>query len=576
MFGSKTFEILTMREGAWSIEATATSLEAAKAEAAKMLTRPKIQGVRVIKESSKSLDQLAPTDILFEKLRPKGEDKIFIQHILEAPMCSEAEELFARPARMTINQLFRAYLDKNNLTAGELMHSAKEMKRLLDEGTLISSAAAKVATLQVKKLEGVTTNQRRDVLFNYINEINAKARAAADKKLPRIRDVGLNDVLERVNGMAAGDDATYLARVAIANELLDTRSYFGKLVLLLEWAASIETPEAFELIDFYISDVLWNADVQRDLIGQQRDLGSALVTMICFANGEPSDEELPEDLHPDHPKFATFEFSRLISEGRLPDSQTVLFDRIKRQLEGLNPLSRGDREEEREVFYGLLNKLIPDVDVLGGAAMAEAVTARQSTLINKGGQKGMKEAAASVLPTLNDPGRKTGYLLALLECELGQEVLREDIDLHLETILVRPESVNHIFREKLPPNKKMQKLTSIYYRVEKSQLPDHRKELLTKRLDDLLASYIVDGKILDKVNNPERPLHIRAHMLLSMVQPEMLPTGRASSLARDIIVKHLRRPNFEEEFVSQIPDPKEKTRTLRQFHEQLRRSGFFG
>lgn len=574
--GNKTFEILTMRGGSWSIEATTTSLESAKAEAAKMLNRPNTQGVRVIQESRKSIAQLGPEDILFEKLRIKNEDKIFVQHILDAPMCSSTADLFERPARMTINQLFRAYLDKNNITAGELMHSAKEIKRLLDEGTLISSATGKVATIQAKKQEGATTNQRRDMLFEYVNEINAKARTAADQKLPRIRDAGFNDVLERITGSAAAGDADYLMRVAISTELLDTRSYFGKLVQLLEWSSAVDSDQAFVLLDFFISDVLWNADVIRDLLGDQRDLGSALVTMICFANGEPLTEELPEGLSPEHPKFVGMQLNQLIAEGRLPDTQTVLFDRIKRQLEGLNPLSRGDREEEREVFFGLLNKLIPDIEMIGGAAMAEAVTARQSTLINKGGNKGMKEAAASMLPSLNDPGRKTGYLLALLECEIGQEVLRADIDDHLDAILVKPPSVNHLVRDKLPPNKKMQKLTSIYYRVEKSRLPDDRKERLTKHLDDLLASYIVDGKILDKVNNPERPLHIRANMLLSMVQPDMLPSGRASALARDIIVKHLKRPNFEAEFVSQIPDAEQKARSLRQFHEQLRRCGFFG
>ena len=65
-------------------------------------------------------------------------------------------------------------------------------------------------------------------------------------------------------------------------------------------------------------------------------------------------------------------------------------------------------------------------------------------------------------------------------------------------------------------------------------------------------------------------------MLVSMVQPEMLPKGKASNLAREIIVNHLKRPNFESELVSQIPDPKEQANTLRKFHEQLHRCGFFG
>lgn len=576
MFGGKVFEILTQRDGSWSIEATAGSLDSAKAEAAKFLNRPNIQGVRVVKESGKLIAQLGPGDILFEKLRPKGEEKIFVQNIADAPMCHGAAELFERPARLTINQLFRAYLDKNNITAGELMHSPKELKRLLDEGTLIASAVAKVSTLQARRLEGVTTNERRDVLFDFANQIYTRARAAADLKLPRIREFGFDGVVERIAAGTSPDDAGYLLRVAMTVELVDNRNYFGKLAQLLQWADVAESDTAFQAIDVFVSDVLWNLDVLRDLLGDQNDMGSALVTLLCFAGGEPLAEDPPAELTPDHPKYFNFALTRWLSQGRLPDSQAVLFDRVRRQLEGLNPLSRGDREEEREVFSGLLSKIIPDAEILGGPPMAEAVTARQSTLINKGGNKGMKEAAASVLPSLVDPVRKTAYLLSLLESDIGREVLREDIDELLDKTLVRPPTLNHIFRDKLPPNRKMQKTTAIYYRVEQSGLADEQKERLTARLDELLATYIVDGKILDKVNSPERPLHVRAAMLLSMVQPEMLPKGKASALARDIIVKHLRRPNFEQELVAAIPDPGEKTRVLRNFHEQMRRSGFMG
>lgn len=575
--GSKTFEILTLRDGRWSIQATATSQKTAQEEAAKLLSRKDVEGVRVVQESNKSFDKLKPEDILFEKLRPKSEGKVFVQDIDDAPVCHGAGGLFSRSGRITINRLFRTYLDKNDLTATEVMHSAREMKRLLDEGTLVSSAVAKAATFQARKIEGSSTNERRDTLYEFINEIDAQARAVANRKLPRIRDVGFNDAIGEVQAAANGD-AGYLARVVIANELLDTRSYFGKLGQTMEWAAGLANEEHLEPLDIFTSDILNNTDVIRELIGDQRDLGSALVTMICLSEGETLDEddaEPVEDLDPEHADFPNFKLRKLIAEGKLPESRSVLHDRIRRQLEGINPLSRGDREEEREVFHGLLEKLIPDINIVGGPEMAEAVTARQSTIINKGGHKGMKEAAASVLPTLADPARKTGYLLSLMESRIGREVLRDDIESLLDSFLVNSRNVNQLVREKLPPNKKMAKITSIYNHINNSGLPDERKARLTSRLDELLASYIVDGKILEKVDNPDRPLHIRAFMLVSMVQPETLPRGKAQKLAREIIVKHLKRPNFETELVAQIADPKEQAITLRRFHQRLQRSGFY-
>ena len=555
--------------------ATAPSKDEGQAEALKILARAGNEGVRVVADTGKPINSLSPEEILFERIKPKGDEKVFIQNIDDAPVCYELNDFFATEGRTTVNRLFRAYLDKHNLTATEAMHSAREMKRLLDDGTLIFSAVAKVATFQAAKLDDTNANERRETLFAFVDQINHATQKTLQRPMPRIRDTGFNEAIAEIKASAKPEEVDYLIRTAISTELVENRSFVGKMGQVVDWAVIAEDPDGMAALDIFISDILHNADVLREMLGHQRDLASALITMICFANGEPIGEE-PEDLSPEHRDYTNIQLNKLIGAGKLPESKIVLVDRVRRQLEGLSPLSKGDREEEREVFHGLLDKLIPDVNMVGGADMAEAVTARQSTIINKGGQKGMKEATASVLPTLADPGRKTGYLLALLESKIGREVLGAEIDNHLDALLVGSPSLNHLVREKLPPNKKMAKVTSIFNRITKSALPDNRKQQLTSRLDELLATYIVDGKILDKIDNSERPLHVRAFMLVSMVQPEMLPKGKASNLAREIIVNHLKRPNFETELVSQIPDPKEQANTLRKFHEQLHRCGFFG
>lgn len=580
MFGGTTFEILALREGRWIIEATAKHQEVAQAEAAKILSRAGILGVRVIKEAKGSIDRLKPEDILFEKMKPKTEEKVFVQDIDDAPVCRAPGDLFVGEARATINRLFRNYLDKNNLTATELLHAPREIKRVLEEGTLLFSAVGKVSTFQVRKIEDATVNQRRDVLFDFINKINARAIAASEQRLPRIRVEGFNEVLDGIISAAPREHAPHLIRYAMSVELVENRSFVGKFGQLMEWGWKAQTPQALEAIDIFVSDTLYNTDVLRDMIGNPRELGTALVTLLCVAEGrplvEPEEEEEPVELTPDHQDFANNTFIRLIAAGKLPESKQVLVDRVRRQLEGLSPLTRGDREEEREVFVGLLDKLIPDIDIIGGPSMAQAMTARQSTIINKGGNKGMREAAETMLPALGDPGRATGYLLAMMDSEIGQTVLRNDLETLLDKLLVHSQTINHLVRDKLPPNKKMAKVTSIHHHIQKSNLPEQRKAALTERLDELLVSYITDGKILDKLDNPEKPLHVRAFMLVSMVQPEMLPKGKASNLARNIIVGHLRRPNFEDELVAGIPDPGEKAKTLRKFHEQLHRCGFFG
>src|SRR3546814_20044405 len=91
----------------------------------------------------------------------------------------------------------------------------------------------------------------------------------------------------------------------------------------------------------------------------------------------------------------------------------------------------------------------------------------------------------------------------------------------------------------------MQAITKGVGRVRGSTLDEGLKTRISERLDELLASYIVEDRILERVDDPSRPLHVRAFMLLAMCTPAILPEGRAAQLARSTVVKHQRRPHFE-------------------------------
>jgi hypothetical protein len=569
------YEILTQRDGNWQIEAVAAKKDESESIARQMLGRPGVSGVKVVRETGRAISQLKASDVIFERMKViGGSDKVFVNEIDEAPDCDSPADLMGVDGRMTVNRLFRSYLDKNNITASEVMHSYKELKRAMDADTLVPSAIAKVAQLQSRDSD-VSSNERRDLLFGFVNEITERARKAEAKKLPRIRAEGFDSAFGKLCDMADGDEFDYLLRVTVTKELLENRNWWGKLVQTVEWADPAEDPRALGALDGFLSDTLANNSVLQDLMGQQEDLGSALIGMIELGSGD-LDIGAPED-HPDESVEKTAaQLNKLLGAGKIPDSRNMLMERIRRQLMGKGPLSKGQEDGERDRFKDILDRLVSRDEILGGPDMAEAVTERQSRILNKGGMAGLREATGRVIPALGEPARKANYLLSLHESKLGKGELADEIQDHLNTLFMRPDSVHRIVRDDLPPNRKMEQVTSAFYRIQSSTLPESRKEQLTNRLDELLASYIVDGQILQKIDNPDRPLHIRAFMLVNMCQPEMLPKGKASDLARKIIIDSLKQPNFETELVSQIDDEAEKGRVLRQFHEQLHKCGFFG
>jgi hypothetical protein len=570
------YEILTQRDGNWQIEAVAAKKDESESIAKQMLNGPGVTGVKVVRETGRSIEQLKESDVVFERLKAAGGggDRIFVNEIDDAPDCETPEDLLGADGRMTVNRLFRSYLDKNNITASEVMHSYKELKRAMDADTLVPSAIAKVAQLQARDGD-VSSNERRDVLFDFVNQITERARVAEAKKLPRIRAEGFDAAFTQLCDMADGDEFGYLLRVTVTKELLENRNWWGKLVQTVEWADPAEDPRALGALDGFLSDTLANNSVLQDLVGQQEDLGSALITMLDLGAGG-LEIGAPEDHPAESVEKTTAQLNKLLGAGKMPDSQVMLMDRVKRQLSGKGSLSKGQDEEEREKFRGILDRLVSREEILGGPDMAVAVTERQSRILNKGGAAGLKEATGRVIPALGEPARKAAYLLSLHDSKLGKGDLAEEIQNHLNSLFMRPDSVHRIVKDDLPPNRKMEQVTSAFYGIQNSGLPESRKEQLTGHLDELLASYIVDGQILQKIDNPDRPLHIRAFMLVNMCQPEMLPKGKASDLARKIIIDSLKQPNFENELVSQIDDEEEKGRVLRQFHEQLHRCGFFG
>ncbi len=563
------FEVHLQRDGQWRIDSSAHSQSEAEDLAKKVLNREGVTGVKVIKETTRG--DTAREQIVFEKTKSGGgSDRILIGEVDSAPLCEESTALFGTDGRQVLNRLFRSYLDKNGVTASEVMHEFRELRRLMDADTLIMSGVGKIATLQAKAYpQAGDAGARREALFGFLDALSERARTAAARTLPAIARDGYDAVVEQLSALADDEDCSYLIRVAIARELVQQRSFFGKLSQAVDWAAPSESELGREAADIYISDTLCNGETLQDLLGPKNNLADALGALIELAYGsfDAGTEGKPDDA----PEATAGRLTGLLAAGALPESRIVLVDRIRRQMEGKATLSREEGQEE-EALKGLIDRLMPEDSLLGGGAMAEALTHRQSRIINRGGANGLREATERLLPTFGEPVRKAAYLISLSESSLAQ-IIGDDIAMQLEGLFVRPDSVKQIIRDNRPPNKKMQTVTAVYNKFQSSSLDEALKTRIINRLDHLLARYITEDKILDKLDDPSRPLHVRAFMLLSMCSPDMLPEGEASKLARAIVVKHLRRKNFETELVAQVPGP-EKERVLRDFHVQLYRCGF--
>ena len=567
------FEILALHGDTWQIDATVNKKSEIEEVAAQILGESGVSGVRVVHDSiliEKSINDLEEEDFVFEKIKDAVQEKIFVGEIDTAPNCEVADDLLKPDALTTLNRLFRKYLDKNNITAMEVIHNGKEIKRLNDADTLVPSAVGKVAKIQSENSDA-SSNERRDILFEFMQEITNKANQAEERGLPAIKKTSFTEAISELKKTASEAELEYLLNVIIAKELIDTRSYWGKLLQTIRWASDLDDPGVEAALDRFVADILANNSVIQDLLGDQLDLGSAVIEMLDLGSGSLETGELDE-LQEEGMEWTKAKLNQIMARPSFKISQLILLERAEQQIAGSGKLSKEGETGEQERFNAILDRVITKDEVLGGAQMAEALTERQTRLINKGGLTGLKEAINTLIPSLRSPARKIALLLSLASSKMAEDKLEQFIQEHIETLLIKPSSISGIVSPDLPPNRKMEQITSSFYQIEKSQLEQELKDKITARLDDILASYLEESKIIEKIDNPSRPMHLRAMMLVGMCQSEMLPRGKASNIARDVITKHLKKPDFNTELVAQV-DEAEKDNVIERFQSQLKRAG---
>jgi flagellar biosynthesis regulator FlaF len=567
------FEILTLHDTTWQIDATVTKKVEAEEVANQMLSEPGVTGVRIVLDHvliAKSIDQLEDEDIIFEKLKEAGQEKIFINDIDEAPDCSIAKDLLLTPSRKVINKLFRRYLDKNNITAIEALHNSKELKRVMDADALVPSAIAKVSKLQADPDLG-NANERRDKLFEFVQAITEDAKKAEDKSLPKIDSTNFDQSVATIDGISQGDDFEHLLNTAITKQLIDIRDWWGKLVQSIELGEAAQDSRGLAAIDRFIADILMNNSVIQDLLGDQTDLGSAIIKMLDLSSGSLELGKI-EDMQSGSIEETKAKLNRLLGSADLLESSQILTERVSQQIGGSAALSKTGEEGERERFDAILDRLVISDGVKGGGELARAILERQTRIINKGGLTGLKEAVTTLVSRLSSPARKIAFLLSLSESKKGIEQLREHIAAQIDHLFLEPTSLNSMVVTNLPPNQKMQQVTASFHQIERSDLEADKKQQIMTKLDDLLFTYIEESKIIEKIDNAQRPMHLRALMLVGMCQEEMLPKGRASEIPRKILAAHIKDPDFSNQLVAQVEDADEKDRVVNRFQAQLKRA----
>lgn len=399
-----SFDIQTFGDDHWTSQDVRPSQESAKAVADKLFAAPGCAGVRIVKETI-GADGHAEHVVVSSDIRELSEANLDIVAIEDAHLCTDIYDFYGIESRMTVSRLFRKYMDKIFLTPTEFLHNYRALQNLKAYGNLLETGVERVASLQ-GKVPGHSAEARRDKLYDVATKITQRVHKVGDgPSLPTLMDDDLQAVLDGVAGRAPAGREDFPALVVLCRDLVQHRSWLAKFERLARMAGPSPRDDVLALLDGVVADLFYLPAALDDIVGFQRNLGHLLCSIadLCHGCFDASKSEARDSLAI---------FLPLLADGRMPQTQTALLDRLTRQITSSQPFDRYDPTREQDAFRAVATRLRqPDGTVLGGSLVAEALQKREIAAFGPGGMA--SPAAAPPPPPPSDPRRMAAQLAEL-------------------------------------------------------------------------------------------------------------------------------------------------------------------
>jgi len=567
VLGRASFEIQIYTNGRWAINEVVPSEEVARRKATDLLGLKTTQGVRIIKEAQFAGDSRRETEIFRQMKETDNSDDFTITPVDEAPLCEKVADYYQTAARTTMSRIFTKYLDKQEMTPFELLHSHKSLKRMLNLDNMVPSAVDKIASLHARVTNG-DARLRKDIIYQAVESISKRAREVDSKELPDMKGSTLDELLRRIDARYTdAEERSYLTNVAFVRTTVNWTGWLGKMTNLLPMAKSQQDERARAIVDEMLADILMAKTVIKDVIGVSKHLGDAMMRILDLLEGKCKPT-----------KFAVEELvdllNQLFTANLLPRSRKVLFDRIERDMASAVRLTNSEDAAADKVFFDtILERVVTEHGVLGGRAMASGLTERWARLSNIGGLAGKKRALEGVRDKLTSGRRKFIFLLAMYDPSNDPET-RALIESQVRDLAGQLNTIQKIAPSARTEKVRLQEVAGMQRLVLDSQLPDRLRAPVAAKFDELVSDYIISQGVIQRLDDKDLTFRDRATRLVTFCASGVLTVGRATTIARDNVVSYLRRKDFIAEYTADIPDAADKEKAIKEFYGLLAKTGF--
>ncbi len=463
MLGGNSYEVQTKKGSRWIIDSAHAKKYEAMERAGELQAAGKCDGVRVIEER-KGDDQ---ERIIFEEAITQGTKALKIIPVKESSDCSTLSDYYKFPARKTTGRLFRAFLDEHGICTLQLLFDTGYLAFLERLDTFFNGGVSHVAGIQAKKA-GIKPLKRVDEIHKAFRQIREQARDLKECRpyTKILTEKGMDKAIKAV-AKDVTENERYFYHYGMISEHLGKGSWTNKLSKLMTVFDGAKDPISIDLIDEVIAEILDGQQALQDTFGAPPSPIDAWRTVIQVVSG-----------HHKANKYATKEIVRLneiFAAHNLPVTKAVLLDRVSRQLKGTQPISREDKNSNREHFVTLVNELIEPTGILGGAVMSEAILMRTKILLSPDDDDlPIASALQKLIYLLPSNAARLGLLLDLTGTGVGTKydaALRVQIGLLLDKV----RTIDDLFPASIKDKTRYVHIESLRERVGLSGLSDEMK-----------------------------------------------------------------------------------------------------
>src|SRR5690606_25187626 len=324
--------------------------KSAIAQANALLNMGDYSAVKVVRSRSRSDGFTTQTEI-FNKAataRPKVMTTRPFKGLF--PICETPFDLTRRPAVKGVSAVFREFLDKQNATSLELLHSPQHQRKLNDMSNFMRAGFYALAGAQTQP--GLPTQgERSRKLEGLFDKPAQRTRdAMAERSLPAFENHDFALLHEKLKTRFQGDDLRLLFLLQSAKVTQTMPSYAARLDAALNDMSARPSEATTPLLDEVAAACLDSTTLIQELLGPKPNLAEALGALADLSAGKLT---MPARPDPTLEKLNT-----LLGERRLPSCEETLWERILTNLSSKTLLSKSEPKKEWQMTRNLNHKLL--------------------------------------------------------------------------------------------------------------------------------------------------------------------------------------------------------------------------